>query len=340
MAETDTQTPRAKKRLLGRTKFDLEGIGGAAAAWLVGVLLGWLWWPLFWVGFVAAIIILMATRSQARVSPDLANLIIAPCDGIVHSIERALPPTELRLEGGDWLRVRIASTPFSTNPVYAVLTGEIASVIMEEPDPSVFTASHADTPGLAVAHIALESLGRQIGCTVSTGGLGPRLEMISEAGDPVRAGRMIGKRRLGGWCDLYLGVDTKLMVQTGQTLIGAETVMCRLLGASDEAAGAAFDEGFGAAIGGASLEQVGEVIEDTPSELETLADEAEEDAGILDETGIAEDEDIARTQEDTSEQAVAEETATHDEAEDDIGDPEDAVAALFKKLTNNEKGSD
>ena len=336
MAETETNAPRAKKRLLGRTKFDLEGIGGAAAAWLVGVLLGWLWWPLFWFGFAAAIVILMATRSQARVSPDLANLIIAPCDGVIHSIERALPPTELRLDGGDWLRVRIASTPFSTNPVYASLSGEIASVIMEEPDPSVFMASHADTPGLAVAHVALESLGKQIGCTVSTGGLGPRLEILSEAGDTVRAGRIIGKRRLGGWCDLYLGADTKLMGQEGQTLIGAETVLCRLLRTSDEDEASIFDEGIGAGLGGGVLEEVGDVQEEAPSELESLADATDIDEPVLDDVVAGEE-----TDGDTpSEAEIDEPNGDDDILEEDVGDPEDAVAELFKKLTDNEKEND
>ena len=38
-----------------RSGFDLEGYVGALAAWLVGILLGILWAPLFWIGFVAAI---------------------------------------------------------------------------------------------------------------------------------------------------------------------------------------------------------------------------------------------------------------------------------------------
>ena len=118
---TDTpEAPNSNKRIWMRTKFDLEGIGGAVAALLVGILLGWLWSPLFWIGFIAAIAILMATRTQKRVSPTLANLIVAPCDGVVHSVAKALPPTELRLEGGEWLRVRIASSPFGTNPIYAL----------------------------------------------------------------------------------------------------------------------------------------------------------------------------------------------------------------------------
>jgi len=52
---------------------------------------------------------------------------------------------------------------------------------------------------------------------------------MSETGDPVRAGRVVGKRRLGGWCDVYLDADARVLVRAGQTLIGAETMICRLV---------------------------------------------------------------------------------------------------------------
>jgi len=212
-----------------RTGFDLEGIVGALAAWLVGLLLGSLWGPLFWVGFIGAFIILLATRKQTRTPPEMANLVIAPVDGIVQSVTKAIPPSELRLGAGERLRLRISSSPMATNPVYAVMNGEIASIIMEDPDPAVIFASEPDLQGLAIAHISYESLGQSVGCSIATGGLGPRLEIMSEIGDPVRAGRVVGKRRLGGWCDIYLDPDARVLVRAGQTLIGAETMLCRLV---------------------------------------------------------------------------------------------------------------
>jgi phosphatidylserine decarboxylase len=228
MAETSASA-RLGRYIWARTSFDLEGIVGALASWLVGLLLGAIWSPLFWLGFVGAIVILLATRKQTRTSPDIANLVTAPCDGIVQSVTRAVPPTELRLGGAERLRLRISSSPMATNPIYAVMNGEVTSVILEEPDSSVILASEPDIPGLAIAHISYESLGEQVGCTVATGGFGPRLEVLSQIGDPVRAGRVVGKRRLGGWCDVYLDGDARVLVRAGQTLIGGETMLCRLV---------------------------------------------------------------------------------------------------------------
>ncbi len=308
-----------------RTSFDLEGIGGAAAGLLVGLLLGWIWAPLFWLGVFFAVLALLATRADDRVTPDLANIVVAPCDGVIHSVDRAAPPMELRLEGDEWLRVRISSSPVSTNPIYASITGQIASLIEEEPDASRIIAAHADDDGLAVAHITLKSLSRKVGVSVSTGGLGPRLDMISEAEDSVRAGRVIGKRRLGGWCDLYLRADSKLLVSEGQTLIGAETVLCRLDGEispnpdneteSQEAPPKTTESDIDAEEESTSLDEVGEMDRDDGSPLEDLGNE--------------------RTVERPETETEVEDAGPMSDA-DDVDEADEMVANLFKKLKENE----
>jgi len=324
MSET-VSSKRSPKRIWARTQFDLEGIVGALAAWLVGLLLGWLWSPLFWIGAGFAILILLATRKQTRMSPETAGLVIAPCDGVVHSVERALPPSELRMEGGERVRIRVASSPFSTNPVYAAMTGEVASLIVEEPDSSVILASQADLAGLAVAHITLESLGQIIGCSVATGGFGPRLEMMSEAGDPVRAGRVIGKRRLGGWCDVYLPADMAVSVLVGQTLIGGESVLCQF---DDEgAAEAVFEAREKADDILRRAEKVLPVAEITDSKEDEAPapDEAEEAAP---DTSLEEMGNEAVDREEKPSESLSEASVE----EDGLNDPEEAAAELFKKL--------
>ncbi|MEO1642224.1 MAG: phosphatidylserine decarboxylase, partial [Pseudomonadota bacterium] len=210
-----------------RSGFDLEGYVGALAAWLVGILLGILWSPLFWIGFVAAIIILFATRTAERTTPDVDDAIIAPCDGIVVSVAGAAAPDELRLEGTGWTRVRISAGPTATNGLYAPLAGEVDHIIRETGDPAAFYAGKPDKPGLAVAYVSFVSGDRASGYRVATGGLGPRLEIASEAGDAVRMGRNVGTMRLGGWCDLYVPSGAGVGVAPGQTLTGGETVIAR-----------------------------------------------------------------------------------------------------------------
>ena len=213
-----------------RSGFDLEGYVGALAAWLVGILLGILWGPLFWLGFIAAIVILFATRTAERTPPQAQDLIIAPTDGVIVSVGGATPPDELRLEGTQWTRIRVAIGPTKTNGVHAPMDGAIDHVISEIGDPAAFAAMRPDRPGLTVAFVSLVSGARAVGMRRATGGLGPRLEIANEAGDAVRLGRNIGTLRLGGWCDLYLPGDVDVLPLPGQTLIGAETVIGRFDG--------------------------------------------------------------------------------------------------------------
>ncbi len=213
-----------------RSGFDLEGWVGAVAALLVGFLLGILWGPLSFIGFAGALIILFATRTAERAVPSDPDAMVAPCDGMVVSIGGATPPDELRLEGTGWTRIRLSSAPFTANGVHAPMGGEVDHIIRETGDPAAFMASKVDTPGLAIAYLALTSGGRSTGFRLATGGLGPRLEIDSEAGDAVRAGRTIGTRRLGGWCDLYVPQDCTVSAWVGQTVIGAETILARFTG--------------------------------------------------------------------------------------------------------------
>lgn len=210
-----------------RAGFDLEGYVGALAAWLVGILLGIVWGPLFWIGFLAAIVILFATRTAERTPPEAENLITAPTDGLVVSVGGATPPDELRLEGAGWTRVRISVGPTKTNGIHAPMDGAIDHVILETGDPAAFAAMKPDRPGLTVAYVSLESGSRSVGMRLATGGLGPRLEIANEAGDAVRLGRNIGTLRLGGWCDLYVPASVEVLPQPGQTLICSETVIGR-----------------------------------------------------------------------------------------------------------------
>jgi phosphatidylserine decarboxylase len=207
---------------------DWEAVAAALTALLIGLLLGVLWSVLFWIAFVAMIAALMAGRWSTRAAPDLANGIVAPCDGVVVSITRADAPGELRLTDGETTRIRISSSPATTNRLYAPIAGSLESLITEDGERSVPLAMRPDSDGLAVSYLQFESRGQQVGVRLATGGFGPRQELEVETGDITRLGRVFGKRRLGGWCDVYVPADTGQLVWPGQTLIGGETVLGRL----------------------------------------------------------------------------------------------------------------
>lgn len=207
---------------------DWEGVAAALAALLVALLLGWIWSPLYWIGFAAMVAALMAARWANRYVPDLADGIVAPCDGIVVSVTPADPPGELRMSDGPARRIRISSSPAGTNRLYAPIAGSVESLAVEAGEQTVPLAMRPDDSGLAVAYLTFGSRGQKVGVRLASGGLGPRQDIEVEEGDILRLGRVFGKRRLGGWCDVYVPASAGNLVWVGQSLIGGETVLGRL----------------------------------------------------------------------------------------------------------------
>lgn len=208
-----------------KTVFDWEAVAAAAGAFLAALLLGWIWAPLFWIGFAAMVIALAAGRWAKRTPPDLAYGVVAPCDGVVVSVGYGDAPAALRLKGESLVRVRIASSPVSTNKLYAPMAGGVEIVSLQQGEPGQPISPKPDQEGLTRAFVTFESQGEQAGIVLTTGGLGPRIELAVDHGDVVRLGRSFGTRRLGGWCDVYLPADIRTHVWAGQTLTGGETVI-------------------------------------------------------------------------------------------------------------------
>ena len=208
--------------------FDIEGVVGAFAVFLAALLLGWLWAPLFWIGFAGFVVVLLATRWSHRTPPELASGIVAPCDGIVVSVGPVEAPPELRMNDTRVTRVRISSAPVSTNKIYTPISGSLEHIQIEAGDSSIPIAMRPDDEGLARASMCFESQGQQVGIRLASGGFGPRIEIDMSAGDIARLGKPCGTRRLGGWCDLYIPASAGQLIWPGQTLVGGETVIGRL----------------------------------------------------------------------------------------------------------------
>ncbi len=214
--------------------FDVEGLVAALGALLVGILLGWLWSPLFWIGFTAMLVALAAGRRSKRTPPELDSAIVAPCDGRVVSIDRMEAPTEMRMEADVVNRIRIASSPTSTNKLYSPIAGDVDLASVEAGEATQFFATKPEMDGLCLAHVLVSRGTHQVGMRLAQGGFGPRLDLDVEVGDTVRLGRAFGTRRLGGWCDIYLPDGPDVMIWVGQSLVGGETVLARLAPIRDE----------------------------------------------------------------------------------------------------------
>src|SRR3546814_18505711 len=76
-------------------------------ALVAAVLLGLLWEPLFWLGLLAAGYCAYFFRDPPRVTPTRVGLVIAPADGMVQQVRRAVPPPALALGAQPLTRLSI-----------------------------------------------------------------------------------------------------------------------------------------------------------------------------------------------------------------------------------------
>lgn len=213
-----------------RARFDMEGLGFGALALVLAILSGAIPWIggllslFFW---IAVVVIVFASRDVERTSPTGNHLVLSPCDGVVVSVSTTAPPRELRWDTPEVRRVRISSSPFSVNGMRSPITGNVESFLEEEGAPSALSLD-ADNSDLREAFVLFSGEFGVAGVRIATGGLGPRLDIDLEAGDGVRAGRKVGVRRLGGWCDIFLPLDAEITLESGMTVVGGETVLTSL----------------------------------------------------------------------------------------------------------------
>ena len=88
---------------------DWEGVAAAAGAFLAALLLGWIWSPLFWIGFVLMLGALAAGCWSRRSPPDVADGVVAPCDGVV--VQGLAAVAESMLTGPSVLVPKVAGGP-------------------------------------------------------------------------------------------------------------------------------------------------------------------------------------------------------------------------------------
>jgi phosphatidylserine decarboxylase len=183
------------------------------------------WHPLAWIGLIFTLFCLYFFRDPDRVAPPRASVFLAPADGLVVSVEPAVPPAELGL--GPLPRPRVAiflsvlDVHVNRMPVAGTVTkiayraGTFVNAALdkasEDNERNALTVRLATGEDIAVVQIA-GLIARRIICEV-------------KEGQAVLAGARFGIIRFGSRTDLYLPEGTLPLVAVGQRMIGGETVI-------------------------------------------------------------------------------------------------------------------
>lgn len=193
-----------------------------------GFALETLAWPM------AAVTIWVAAffRDPVRVTPQLAEGIIAPADGLITQISLVPPPPELAhddaLGSAPVLRVSIFMNVFDVHinrsPIAGTVTHRhyIAGAFINA---DLDKASELNER----QHFLVErNDGLKIGFTQIAGLVARRIVAHANPGDVVAAGQRVGLIRFGSRVDVYLPAGTKPRVLSGQRTVAGETVLAEI----------------------------------------------------------------------------------------------------------------
>ena len=199
-------------------------IGGIVVA-VIGLLL---WYPLTWLGLIFTLFCLYFFRDPERVPPPRMNVFLAPADGLVVSIEQAIPPPELGLAPEPRTRVAIFLSVLDVHVNRAPISGTVQKIAYH---PGLFLSAAEDkaSDDNERNSILLRTAGGQDVVVVQIAGLIAR-RILCEAteGQMLLAGQRFGIIRFGSRTDLYLPEGCLPLVTVGQRMIGGETVIAEL----------------------------------------------------------------------------------------------------------------
>src|SRR5215475_8309988 len=184
----------------------------------------WLFWPLF----ALTLWSIYFFRDPPRGVPQEDRLLIAPADGLVQMVVDAVPPAELGLGDQPLTRVSIFLSVFDVHVNRSPCAGTVDVVAYR---PGKFLNAAADKASEENERMAIalrRADGRLIGCVQIAGWVARRIVCRIKPGQTVAAGERFGHIRFGSRTDLYLPAGARLLVATGQRMIGGETVMAEL----------------------------------------------------------------------------------------------------------------
>ena len=197
-----------------------------AAVTLLAALTGvaWLFWPLL--GLTSWSIYFF--RDPPRGVPRDDGVLVAPADGLVQMVVDAVAPAELGLGDRALTRVSIFLSVFDVHINRSPCAGTVDVVAYR---PGKFLNASADKASEENERMAIalkRADGRTIGCVQIAGWVARRIVCHIKPGQAVQIGERFGHIRFGSRTDLYLPPGARLLVATGQRMIGGETVMAEL----------------------------------------------------------------------------------------------------------------
>lgn len=203
----------------------------------VTALLAILWQPLGWIGLVLTIWCFYFFRDPERVTPDIANVVVSPADGIVQMITKVKAPAELGLGDKKFTRVSVFMSVFNVHVNRAPAEGKILKSVYV---PGKFVSATMDKASSDNERqlLAMKTKsGKEIAFVQIAGLVARRILCEAKEGQDYKAGERFGLIRFGSRLDVYLPEGVEPQVCLGQTMVAGETVIANLESAAPQVEG-------------------------------------------------------------------------------------------------------
>jgi phosphatidylserine decarboxylase len=197
-------------------------IGAVAWAALLFAVLGWALLTLLLL--LGMLFCLQFFRDPDRVVPDDPDVAVAPADGRVILVDRAVDP----VDGEEKDRVAIFMHVFNVHVNRAPVDGEI---VAQRYSPGRFHAASRDKAGGDNEQNALhltDARGSNWTVVQIAGWVARRILSWTETGDELRRGQRLGMIQFSSRVDLYLPRSYEIMVSRRQRVLAGQTVVARL----------------------------------------------------------------------------------------------------------------
>ncbi|MDX6751520.1 phosphatidylserine decarboxylase [Geminicoccaceae bacterium 1502E] len=207
------------------------------AFFVLAVLLGLLWEPLFWLGLVATAWCVYFFRDPVRVTPDDPMLVTSPADGLVSSIKPRRPPAELEMGTEPLPCVSVFLNVFDVHVNRTPVPGRVTRSAYHHGKFLNAALDKASEDNERQSYRIEAADGRSVGLVQIAGLVARRIVSYVDQGAILEPGMRVGLIRFGSRCDVYLPAGTVPQVILGQRAVAGETILANLAGPQVERRG-------------------------------------------------------------------------------------------------------
>lgn len=203
----------------------------------VTVVLAYLSESAGWIGLIVTTWCVYFFRDPERVTPSDQNLIISPADGVIQSIQLAVPPPELEMGDEPLNRVAIFMNVFNVHVNRIPIAGIISKLAYR---PGKFLNASFDKASEYNERQSIKiTLPNNIEIAVIqiAGLIARRIKCDITENQTVKSGMRFGLIRFGSRVDIYLPTNIPISVIPGQLAISGETVIGNIASVKDPISG-------------------------------------------------------------------------------------------------------